>query len=869
MISPRTARHRIFITAVWLLCFTATYSSELQELHLDSAIEAGVAESITEDGQEYLSSTESTIDSYEDLDSQESQEFIEEADALDQERSLQAAAPHLEGRMINEVIVQGNKHIPVAAITNRLPYQKGDHFNAEKSRGLIKRLYEDLKRLRYIALEAELVGDDAMILYVIVEEKKILKDYQFIGNTKISAKDILEKIPFGQIPAIDPEELPAMVAKMKRLYRDKGYNHVDIEANIVFDADDKARITFTFHEYPQSLVKKIRFTGNECITDKELRSVIYSKEDWLLGFMDQSGIYQVERTEADRYQIEQHYQNKGYIAAKVIDVRVEYDECNNITLYYDIAEGAKYTIASVSVDAAEDVDPQKLLSVLPLVAGDIYSRENVMESIKLLEHIWGDRGYIFANVEPSIVPHDDTQTVDIAFHYDLGDKVFLNRITIMGHKKTRDKVIRRNISLIEGELITNSGMESSKNRIEGLGYFDVKDGVTWKINRLDQNLADLDLVVKEGKTGHMSFQFGFGGTANMNSPADGLSTELNVNDSNLFGFGVSVNASGRFSKNEQTFMFNIAQPWLFDKPIMVAMDAYHKRIGYSDFQIINAITEQRTGGGLMAGRVFLFNNGVFTDLFTRFNLGIDGLSYGGLPAPTAHPNLMIARAGYDPIINNLFSPGAFGWAAFTIGQEKKNHPTHASRGYAWVARGNVGFPISSCNGFGKFDLDFHWYTPLIGHYDLIFHWHSYLGFAKPLKNHGIPYGELFHIGGPASVRGYVFGQISPQYVVDNRIDSIGASKTLFVNAELVVPIKDDMTMKAVVFYDGGAGWDSPFITPANQAFVRNNSFDYRHSIGAGIRLLQPMPIKIDVGFKLDPRGNESPYEVHFGMTSDF
>ena len=570
--------------------------------------------------------------------------------------------------------------------------------------------------------------------------------------------------------------------------------------------------------------------------------------------------------------IEQMYQNEGYISAKVIDVRVDFDECKNITLVFEIDEGERYTVGEVSVESAGDVSAQTLLNWIPLKPGCIYSRDQVVDSIKMLEYFWGNRGYIFASIEPSILPDPSTKTVNISFVQDLGEQVYLNRINIIGNKKTRDKIIRRSILLTEGELITNNFMEESKSRIESLGYFEVRDGVNWKINRIDENLADLDMIVKEAKTGHASMQLGYGGTANITSPADAMSAELNVNDTNFMGYGVSVNLAGRFAKSEKTFGLNITQPWLFDKPIMAAFDAYHKRTGYEEFQLTNAINEIRTGGSLTTGFVKVFKQLYFTDIFMRFNLGLDGISYVNVPQPVINEdpalltNLALGALQYNAMLQKLFAPGSLGWIGVVLGQEKKNHPMHPSRGYAWVVRTNVGFPVSGALSYGKFDWDFHWYTPLIGEYDLIFHWHNYLGFAYPLKNKLIPYGELFHVGGPSSVRGYLFGQISPRFRIGPQGDSVGASNTLWVNAELLFPIQPDMSIKGVFFYDGGAGWHNPYLNAQNAQFFVNNNFDYRHAVGAGIRLTQPMPIKIDVGFKLDPRPNESPYEVHFGMS---
>ena len=178
---------------------------------------------------------------------------------------------------------------------------------------------------------------------------------------------------------------------------------------------------------------------------------------------------------------------------------------------------------------------------------------------------------------------------------------------------------------------------------------------------------------------------------------------------------------------------------------------------------------------------------------------------------------------------------------------------------------------ASVSGIGYYTLDASadWYTPLIGEYDLVFHLHGYAGIANPIGKNTIPYERLYHIGGDTSVRGYTYGQIGPMF----RGDSIGGTTGFFVNAELVFPINPSMTMKGVMFYDGGSGWNNPYVPPSLESsvapFIHNNNLDYRHSIGVGIRLLQPMPIRVDWGFKIDPRRAESSYEVHFSTTYDW
>lgn len=814
----------------------------------------------------------------------------DEHDEYDDESRQEKEEENFEGKRISSIIISGNHLVPDDAIKDRIPYHVGELFDPTKTRKLIHNLYYDLKRFRNISVYAKKGDNDTVVLQIVLEEKPLLNDVVIEGNKKVTEKEIREKIPFASIQALDEQELKQYAQAINKLYKEKGFHNTRIDSSFVVNEKNQATATFTITEYKKSLVKKINFKGNHFIGAKKLRTVLFTREDWLLSFMDKAGIFQYERIDADKHMIEQFYQNNGFINAKVADVDVHVDEkSNSVYLTYEIVEGDKYTVSDVKAYGNDILKDEFLSSILPIVPGDIYSRQQIVNSIKALEFVWGDMGYVYAHIEPSIIPNDDTKTVSISFNSDIGSPVFLNKLTIRGNRKTRDKVIRRKISLEEGSLVTNRHMEGSKNRIEALGFFDQRDGVNWKMTRLDENTADLDLIVKETKTGSAHAKLGFGGSAaSISSATTGVSLELNTADTNLFGSGMRYSLTGRLGGDEKTVVFNLTQPWLFDKPVFGSMDLYHKRVSYDEFQQTRPVNEKHSGGVLTTGFVTGAWHTLITDTFIRFSFGIDDIRYenritDGLrnakePLATLRMDILdeqeSARQAYDQILRKLFDPGTFLTFTTQMGRDTKNHPMHPSRGYAWLARSVFAIPsFNSDIGFHKFDFDINWLTPLIGDYDLIFRVHMYCGLVSPFSKRFVPYRELFHIGGPASVRGFLYGQIGPQFSTEyagrRSYDSIGAKKTVFLNTELIFPITNDFSMKGVIFYDGGAGWDNPYKNDIPSRFLLNNSFNYRHAVGVGIRLIQPMPIKVDWGFKLDARKGESPYEVHFGMTYDW
>ena len=818
------------------------------------------------------------IDAQQDLDTQELEQDSEIAPEEPQE---QITAQDLAGRIINDIIIQGNTQVSTAAILNKIPYRKGQAFDPLKTRELIRNLYYDFKRFRRIDLMAEPLDADSINLHIIIEEKIPIKEVIFEDNSVINEKEIKEKIPELENPAIDPEELKIFANAIKKLYVERGYYNATITPDLSVDENGKGTLVFKFQEGSKSLVKRISFKGNKHVSSKTLRGIIYTREDWLLSFLDKSGTFLPDRLEGDKYAIETYYQSHGYLNAKVAAIVPQIDDCNNFNLLFEVQEGDLYTIASIQAPGNDLLSQENLLKAIPIKPGDLYSREKIVDAIKNLELLWGSFGYLYAHIEPSINPDDDRKTVDLAFHTELGNQITLGKMTIRGNRKTRDKIIRRQIIFSEGDLLTNTKMEQSKERIQSLGYFDPREGVNWRIIRTGENTADLDLMLKEAKTGHMGFQLGFAGSpTSFKDPLKGASLQLDVGDTNLMGTGMRVNLNSRFSHEDFTLGFNITQPWLFDKPILGALDVYHKRVAYEEFNYTSPVNEIDTGLVITSGFVTNYYDNFLKDTFIRGALGIDSIHYQ--PKPEASipvlpkPEREIAEAQYNTILGKLFKPGNYGSFTFNMGQDKRNHPMHPSNGYSWLARAQATFNFTDlCLGFQKYDINGHWYTPLIGAYDLIFHMHGYLGLVVPFKHKLIPYRELYHIGGPASVRGFLYGQIGPQFNVLNPIseatqgDSIGGTKATWLNVELIFPVTADMNIKGVLFYDGGAGWDNPYTDCADRRFIKNNHFNYRHAVGFGIRIYNPMPIKIDWGFKLDPQKGEPSYEVHFNTAYEW
>ncbi|MGC2310946.1 MAG: outer membrane protein assembly factor BamA [Candidatus Babeliaceae bacterium] len=783
----------------------------------------------------------------------------------------------LQGTEINDVFIKGNNLVSTQAIKTYIPYQKGSTLTVQKTAQLLKNIYRMGYFLPTIRVEQEKISEELVNLYIIVQEKTRVT-IKIEGNKHLSEKEIEKKLKISQIATLDEQELTIFAQQIKDLYSEKNYHEVAINSFFEPQENNQAIAHIVITENCPSYITRVFFEGNNNMPSKKLRNIIFTREAWLLGFFNKAGSYQPEMFEVDKHIIENFYHNNGYFTARVYDTRINRNqEAHTIEVTFLIDEGDLYTIASVHAPGNEILTEEQILSTIPIQPGMLYSKEMVRESMEGLRLLWGEFGFIYAEVHPFPQPDPENKTIKLTFDSELGNKVKVNRINIRGNKKTKESVIRREILFSEGEFITTRKMEESKQYIERLGFFDPKNGANWRVIKVDDDYADLDLLLNEKKTGKMAASIGFGGNPiSSQSPSQSFRVQASMYNTNFLGRGIQYSLNGSYSFEDSSIIASVSNPWLFGRPISGGAAAFHTKSVYEDIHLVKQVpTEKRTGGqgtlGFTSPRLW------YTQFL--FDIGAEHITYPVKPIVSLPGNFQQFTEGYQVVLNRRFQDGTLVSVGNSCIQDFRNHPVYPSRGYIWAINGRFAVPYKQSSfGFFKVEVDAHWYTPLINEYDLVFHLRGHLGLVAQIGNHTIPYRELFNVGGPATVRGFHFGQISPQIVIEDpgsslsTSDPIGGKKAFYITAELLFPLLEDRTIMGVVFYDGGSGWDTPNAHDIpNSLPLRNNNFSYRHAIGFGIRMTNPTPVVIDWGFKLDrnKKRGESASEMHFSASRDF
>jgi outer membrane protein insertion porin family len=768
-----------------------------------------------------------------------------------------------EKPLIKKIVIEGNKHVTKEAILNRVPFKEGSAFDQEKTAEAIHLLYS-LGFFRQIHVEKEHEKDNIVNLYIVVEEKKMLEKIVFKGNKSVKRKVLDEKLELEKLESIDEEQLKRLVIAINNLYKDRHFHLTKISFQIEDNKEnsDKASVVITIEEGPKSKIKHVHFVGNTKLPDKKLQSIIFTREDWLLGALDDAGKYSEEMLEMDKKRIEFYYRNYGYLAAKVVSAQVDFSKDKKIIdITFEIKEGDQYIIKNINVPGDEIFDETELMPYVTLEEGKPFSQEKLAATINNLKAQWGSIGYIYADVYQQILPNEETKEVDVTFYAEKGKKMYVNRINITGNKTTKDKVIRREILLEEGDLLTSHKLHHSRDSVEYLGFFE-HGGTNWKMHKIKEDLVDLEMNVKEARTGRFNLEMSMGG--DKNSSSSSIKGKVDFGKNNFMGSGWDVGTTieaNRKKMGKATVHF--FDPHLFDSDISGGFNVYVKQDEYEGWHTVSKPPLERTVGGAMRLGFLLPKISRRTHLMLE--AGTEQIYYKGLGETSV---LGENKAQSRNMFNQRFKNGDNTWFAADLIKDTRNHKVYPNHGYKILFNAKTSPPfINSVFSFFKAEVDWSWYTPIIGEDSLVLGLNANIGIIDQIeKDKIIPYKELFHMGGQQTVRGFTWGGIEPAWTMNN--DPLGARKAILFRAELTFPLIPDYSMKGHVFYDAGAGWDTPK-TGLDMNLVKRNRCNIRHSVGFGFNLLKPTAVKVDWGYKLDrnKKEGESPHEFHLSMNT--
>jgi outer membrane protein insertion porin family len=770
---------------------------------------------------------------------------------------LSAPARGADAPAIASVQVEGYRRVEADAVRVAISSKAGDRLDEKK-------LDDDVRavmRLGFFSdVAVELRGpDDKLQVVFRVVEKPAVAETKMEGNDELSSDDFKEILadvkPFS---ILDLTVVRKAAKKIQDKYVEKGFYLAEVTWRIDDKPDNQVAVIFVVQEHAKVQVRRVAILGNDHVPREDIDPYLATREGGWLSFLGSSGTYKEEAFQHDLQAVQFVLQDKGYVTAKVHKPSVSLSPDKRF-LYATIRveEGERYTIGKVDYSGELLYPRERLVAFTQTKGGEIFSRSKIGHDLTAMADIYKDDGYAYANVNPITNLDQKNRIVDVTYEVQPGQRVRFERIEIVGNSRTRDKVIRRELRVYEGELYSQSGVNASKARVQALGFFEKVEITTTKGSGDDKMIARVE--VKEKSTG--SFQVGAGFSSYESFILTGQ-----IAQNNFFGWGTSLSLQIQWSSLRQLGQIQYVDPYFLDTRWTFAFDIYAQEGIYTNFT-------RRAVGGAMTWGYELAGLAPWWPAAAR----LEDLR---LFATYTNEYVQVTPTFTQSLLKDQYRSGTTSALRLSAQYDRRDNRLFPTAGFYGQLGAELAPPLlapssvfgNHVNLFTRYTADLRYYKPLwLG---LIGRVRLNAGFIGPWSADSprVPISERYYVGGINSVRGYRTFSISPSERTASGTDPqaatvdtmIGGNKQLVANAEIEIPFADKVGIRGVLFFDAGNAFaDGKWRDPAVP-------WSLYKSWGFGMRWFSPLgPLRFEWGFPLNRRPDPLNPGSYLDRSSDF
>jgi len=717
--------------------------------------------------------------------------------------------------IIYKITVLGNVKVEEGVVRAAIKSREGGSFSIEQ-------LSEDLRSIFGLGYFSDVQVDmkstpqGKEIIFIVVE-KPSLKEILITGNQKVKLDAIKEKLTLTPRSILNLEKVKENSENIRKLYFSKGYYGVNVEYKVDYLETNEAVVTFNITEGPKGHIKKIMFKENKKIKSSDLKKVMMTKQRNIFSIITKTGILDEDILKNDIQLLTAYYIDRGYLDVKVAEPKVDLHDPKRIRIEIEIAEGPQYQLGNIDFKGDILTTKEDLFRVLEVKRNDVYRTSVIRKEVSALTEKFANQGYAYVEITPETSVDSKNLLVHVTFDIEKKKCVSFEKIQITGNTKTRDKVIRRELRIAEGELYSATGLNRSRGRLKRTGYFKEVEFTTSR-GSSDEKI-NLDAKVEEAPTGALSFGIGY-------SSLERVIGTASLSDRNLFGLGYHGSLRFRLGSESRDFRLGFTDPYFMGYPYSAGIDLYNEKNEY-----FNTYSYKITGGDIRFGKELTEN--IRMDAMYKleridvYNVAEDASRF----------------------IKEQKGKATTSAISFTPSMDTRDDFFAPTRG----ARHSLSFQdaggiLGGDNDYVKVQGETSWFFPMpLG---MVLNLRGKAGIIEPYGGKKAPIYEKFFVGGMQTVRGFEYGMAGP---IDENREPLGSEKMLVFNSELIFPLAREIGLRGAVFWDIGKGFDN-----------LSDVIPLKTGIGVGIRWFSPFgPIHIDIGFNPNPKRGEK------GMVIDF
>ncbi len=721
--------------------------------------------------------------------------------------AMQDAAAQNRADLVREIIVEGTQRIEPETVRSYLLLQTGDAFDP-------RRVDQSLKSLYATGLFADVVISRVQNnLVVRVVENPVINRIAFEGNLRIEDEILRKEVSLRPRVVFTRTKVQQDVKRILDVYRVNGRFAATVDPKVIRLDQNRADIAFEIDEGPLTKVEKINFIGNRVESDSDLRDIIRTKETAFYRFFSTDDTYDPDRVTFDRELLRRYYLSEGYADFRVESSVAELTpDRSAFFLTFTVEEGERYKFGNTDVAVGiRGVDGNDLSSLIEFESEDWYDSRKVDKAVEDITDRVGTLGFAFVEVRPRVRRNRESRTIDITYEVNEGPRVFVERIDITGNVRTSDKVIRREIQLVEGDAFNAAKVRRSRQRIRDLNFFSKVD-----IENLPGSAEDKAVIkveVEEKSTGALSIGIGY-------ATDSGPLIDLGVKERNLLGLGQKLSFSTSVAAEKTTFNLAFTEPYFLDREVSAGFDIFHTN---TDLQDTRSLDARKTGVGLRLG--YRLSEDLRQNLQYTFE-------YSEVKNVASNASVLIKaqeRERYASKIGHILEYDL---------RDSRLNPTDGlvARMTNEVAGigGNVRFLKNIVQAGQYYSPAKGWILSLTGRTGYIY------GLGEDVQ---IP--DRFFLGGD-NLRGFATAGAGPRDKVTK--DALGGEWIYLASLQLQLPLglPDELGVSGRVFTDMGS---SGRINPSNSDV--SDTGNLRASAGAGFGWVSPFgPVNVDFGFPL-------------------
>jgi outer membrane protein insertion porin family len=451
----------------------------------------------------------------------------------------------------------------------------------------IRNLYK-MGELQNVRIFGRQEGDGVGVS-VIVQARAIVTAIVINGVHQLKPRKVRDEIKFKLDRPVSEQALEEGRQKIVDLYQRLGFTEVSVHYRLETDeSHGTTQAIYDIDEGERGMINAVRFEGNHAFSERTLRHQMKTKPKTIISFLDKSGRLEETQFQEDLDSIRAWYQDHGYVDVEIKDVRKERTK-GHLALVIVVNEGTRYHVGKIRISGYHVTSESKIRALLKMKEGDIYSPKALKGVAKNIADAYGAGGFVDVSIVPQSIPSAPGR-IDIDYKIEEGVRSFVQRINIVGNTRTKDKVLRREVLIVPGDVYNTVRVETSQKRLENLGYFSKVE--TYPEDSEVPGRKDLTIEVAEKRTGSLNFGAGF-------STIDSLVGFVELSQGNFdlmnwptfTGGGQKFRLRIQYGTERKDFLLALSEPYFLDRVLSLGGQAF-----YSDATYLSSIYSQRDYG---------------------------------------------------------------------------------------------------------------------------------------------------------------------------------------------------------------------------------------------------------------------------------